>query len=124
MTDPASPLKTPKVQKTEGVFVYTIGCPLPTERRDNKVIMNLSKWLNSRARMENMSEIKAALQELASDPQFQGQFQQLEFRDRWVIARDMVNLQRGKYQEWRMWGLVLAGLGTAVWKILAWWLSK
>lgn len=87
-------------------------------------MIQLSNWLNRRARNQNLGEIKEALQELANDPQFQEAFQKLSFRDQVVMARDMVNLQRGKYQEWRMWALVLAGVGTALWKVVTWWLGR
>ena len=88
------------------------------------MMAKLSNWLNCKARQQNLAEVKAALEELNSDPEFQEEFRNLNFRDRIAMARDMVNLQRGKYQEWRIWGVLLAALGTAIWTLGKWWLSR
>lgn len=87
------------------------------------MINRLSGWLNATARARNLAEVKAAMAELSGDQELKDEFAKLEFRDRLGIARDLVNLQRGKYQEWRMWGLVVAGIAAGIWKIVSWWLG-
>ncbi len=84
------------------------------------MINKTSNWLNRWARKQNLAEIKLAMRELEQDPDLREQFAKLPFREQWMLARDLMNLLRGKYQEIRMWGIVLVGAAGAIWQLIRW----